>query len=123
MIKNGAILVTNINDIFNELNLNDKDVKKIETFNNELNFVIVKKDNVKIKREASEKVIKNINDDIKFSDIKMEKIYNCITDKPSTINDICIKTQESISEISRNLFLLELNGYILKVEGGYICNK
>lgn len=53
----------------------------------------------------------------------MEKIYNCITDKPSTINDIYIKTQESISEISRNLFLLELNGYILKVEGGYICNK
>lgn len=123
LIKNGAILVTNINDIFNKLNLNYKDVKETETFNNELNFVIVKKDNVKIKREVSEKIVKNINDDIKFSDVKMEKIYNCITDKPSTINDIYIKTQESISEISRNLFLLELNGYILKVEGGYICNK
>ena len=48
-------------------------------------------------------------------------VYNLISDNPISINEICKKTNESISVISNALFVLELEGYIKKVAGGYIC--
>ena len=52
---------------------------------------------------------------------KYQFVYNLVSDSPISINEICKKTNESISVISNALFILELEGYIKKVAGGYIC--
>ena len=52
---------------------------------------------------------------------KHQFVYDLISDNPISINEICKKTNESISVISNALFILELEGYIKKVAGGYIC--
>ena len=57
----------------------------------------------------------------KLENPKLAYIYDLISSKPISINDICKKTSKSISQISNDLFSLELGGYIKKVAGGYIC--
>ena len=52
---------------------------------------------------------------------KHQFVYELISDNPISINEICKKTNESISVVSNSLFLLELEGYIKKVAGGYVC--
>ena len=52
---------------------------------------------------------------------KLAYIYDLITLEPISINELCKKTSKPISQISNDLFLLELDGYIKKVAGGYIC--
>ena len=50
-----------------------------------------------------------------------EKIYDLITEKPITLNEIYKFTNKSISEINNILLMLELEGYIKKIVGGYVC--
>lgn len=52
---------------------------------------------------------------------KLAYVYDLITLEPISINELCKKTSKPISKISNDLFLLELEGYIKKVAGGYIC--
>lgn len=52
---------------------------------------------------------------------KHQFVYDLISNSPISINEICKKTNESISVISNVLFILELEGYIKKVAGGYVC--
>ena len=52
---------------------------------------------------------------------KLAYIYDLITLEPISINELCKKTSKPISQISNDLFLLELDGCIKKVAGGYIC--
>ena len=52
---------------------------------------------------------------------KLAYIYDLITLEPISINELCKKTSKPISQISNDLFLLELEGYIKKVAGGYVC--
>ena len=52
---------------------------------------------------------------------KHQFVYDLISDNPISINEICKKTNKSISVVSNSLFLLELEGYIKKVAGGYVC--
>lgn len=52
---------------------------------------------------------------------KLAYIYDLISVEPISINELCKKTSKPISQISNDLFLLELEGYIKKVAGGYIC--
>ena len=52
---------------------------------------------------------------------KLAYIYDLISNEPISINELCKKTSKPISQISNDLFLLELDGYIKKVAGGYIC--
>lgn len=56
-----------------------------------------------------------------LKDSKLAYIYDLISDKPISINELCKKTSKPISKISNDLFLLELEGYIKKVAGGYVC--
>lgn len=48
-------------------------------------------------------------------------IYECITENPISLNEIYKKSNRNISEINNILLMLELNGYVEKVAGGYIC--
>ena len=52
---------------------------------------------------------------------KLAYVYDLITLEPISINELCKKTSKPISKISNDLFLLELEGYIKKVAGGYVC--
>ena len=52
---------------------------------------------------------------------KLAYIYDLMSFEPISINELCKKTSKPISQISNDLFLLELEGYIKKVAGGYIC--
>ena len=50
-----------------------------------------------------------------------EDIYKLINEKPISINEIYIKSKESIGKINNILFMLEVEGYIKKEAGGYVC--
>lgn len=52
---------------------------------------------------------------------KLSYIYDLISVDPISINELCKKTAKPISQISNDLLLLELEGYVQKVAGGYIC--
>lgn len=49
------------------------------------------------------------------------KIYQLITEKPISLNQIYKKSKESIAQINHILLMLEIEGYIKKVVGGYQC--
>ena len=63
----------------------------------------------------------NISEKKKLKNSKLAYIYDLISNEPISINELCKKTSKPISQISNDLFLLELDGYIKKVAGGYIC--
>jgi len=96
MIKNGAILLSGISDIFEEI------------------------DNEKMK-EYKEKY--NIQKDIRRKKLYIpegcENLYEIIREKPTSIDYIFNKLNEPISEISYKLTLLELEGLIKTMEGGF----
>lgn len=52
---------------------------------------------------------------------KYNEIYQWITENPISLNEIYQKSSKNITEINHILFMLELDGYIEKVVGGYTC--
>ena len=145
LIKAGATLVTCVEDILAELygskNLNSS------TFDSSINFKYndlysslptIKRYNINshivtspadkspdnsVKAFNSSEPLKSyslLNKKI-LKNKKYQFVYNLVSDSPISINEICKKTDESISVISNALFILELEGYIKKVAGGYIC--
>ena len=110
LIKNGAILVTCVEDIFNELQLYEylENMQNLNCHNNYHNNY----HNIEKSFEHPK---------IHFSNKDCQDIYNLISDTPISVNDISKKTLKSINIISNALLTLELQGYIKKVAGGYIC--
>ncbi len=53
-------------------------------------------------------------------DSKYEEIFRLINFKPIDAEEICRETQKNISEVNIILTMLELQGYIKKVAGGFI---
>ena len=94
MIKSGAILLSGISDIFEELD-NQKMREYVEKY-----------------KENSKKNIENIPSGC-------EKVYNLIRTEPTSIDFIFSKLREPVSEISYKLTLLELEGLITTLEGGF----
>lgn len=110
-----AIMVCNTRDIIDEIpNLQYKelpqekivDLRKKQKVTNEFNKNYKKVSNIK------RKVCKNK---------EYNQIYKFISETPCTINEIYKKSNKSISEINNILFMLEIEGYIEKVAGGYKC--
>ena len=52
---------------------------------------------------------------------KYNEIYKIINENPINLDEIYKKVNKNISEINNILLMLELEGYIQKVEGGYKC--
>lgn len=135
LIKNGAILVTSVQDIFEEF---DSDSSKIDynklkrfnyneflcndLFNNYLEKISVEDNFLEsnLKSEpiglAPQKFKKKV-----LSDSDLSYIYDLISDAPISTNELCKKTLKPVSKISGDLFMLEVNGFIKKIEGGYVC--
>lgn len=99
LIRNGSILVTSTKEIISEFKfLKYKKIKK-------------QKD-TKVCKLPTKKELKNK---------KYEEVYNLITQDIISINDIYKNTNKSMGEINTILFMLEVEGYIKKVPGGYTC--
>ena len=145
LIKTGATLVTCVEDILDELygskNLNSSTfdssldfeynnlysmLPTIERYNINSHIVTSPADKSPdnsiqtFNSSASLKSYNLLNKKI-LENKEYQFVYNLISDNPISINEICKKTNESISVISNALFVLELEGCIKKVAGGYIC--
>ncbi len=99
LIRNGSILVTSTKEIISEF--------KFLKYNK-----IKKQKDTKISKLPTKKELKNK---------KYEEVYNLITQDIISINDIYKNTNKSMGEINTILFMLEVEGYIKKVPGGYTC--
>ena len=93
LIKKGAKLVTETKDILEEFSFIEYKEEKIKSIEN--NRPIVNK--------------------------KYEEVFLEIGEKPIEIEEICYKTKKNFQEVSEILLMLEIEGYIKKVVGGYIC--
>lgn len=148
LIREGAILVTSVKEIISEFNeIKYKEIKrqkqrkkrkesKIQknkiVNNKKLNIqekseeVKQKQDNLKYK-EKRKNIIKDKTKKIlskKSCDSKeFNEIYQFINEIPITIEELVLKTNKQINEIYNILFMLEIEEYIEKVEGGYICKN
>ena len=129
LIREGAILTTCVDDILCEFtefknfigfdiinkptNINNSDIldnsKNLKKQHHELHPF----SNTSLKIEEKQKK--------RLKNAKFQNIYDLINDYPISINTIFKKTSMPISEISNALFMLELDSYIKKVAGGYIC--
>ena len=100
LIKQGAKIVTATKDIIDEFPF--------------IEYKEIQKKQFKIKKEKNKyrKICRNK---------QHNEIYKLITENPITLNEIYKKSNKSISEINSILLILEIEGYIEKTVGGYIC--
>lgn len=96
LIREGAKIVTSTEDIIKEFSF--------------LQYKTPQKEEIKI--PISRKICKNKD---------YNEVYQLITEKPISLNEISKKSNKNIIEINHILLMLELDGYIEKVVGGYIC--
>lgn len=101
LLKNGAILITDTLDILEKLQLLDLKDRYFNLNNTE---------------NSSNRIPV-------FANSIQSIIYKFISTSPISPNDLVKQTKLSINEILSSLFILEMDGYIKKVEGGYICTK
>lgn len=133
LIRNGAILVTSPREIieefefleYKELKINNTNsINKSKRKNNRQN----KKRNVDDKdKKSKDKEIKtqSCNNTEKILKKKVEKeyqvIYDLIFDGINSIDELCKETGLKVKDINNMLFMLELEGNIIKTSGGYKC--
>lgn len=96
LIQKGAKIVTNVQEIIEEFPY--------------LNYKTVPRE--KKENDNRRKICENY---------EYNEIYQLITQKPISINEICQKSKKSINKINPILVMLELEEYIEKVAGGYRC--
>lgn len=95
LIQNGAKLITNTKEIIENFKfLTYKQIAKVPL-------------NKEVKKKLNKKEYK--------------EIYDIINQEVISINEIYQKSKKEKSEINNTLFMLELEGYIKKVAGGYSC--
>lgn len=104
MIKNGACLLSGISDIFEEVKNENMD-KYIEKYRTGKNTV---KNKEKVRVSIRKKVPESCKD-----------VYSVIREKPTSIDYIFNQLDEPISEISYKLTILELEGLVKHIEGGF----
>lgn len=97
LIQEGAKIVTCTEDIVKEFSF--------------LSYKIPPKKN-EMKVQKRRKICKNR---------EYHQIYQLITECPISLNEICQSSNKSVADINNILLMLELDGYIKKVAGGYVC--
>ena len=117
LLKNGATLVTDTMDILKNLKLKNyiKSYIKLESHNsNIINCTTINKESESTKSKPT------VFKDAKYNDIYTFIQKNSIKSKIISLNDIIQNFKYPTNEVSSTLFMLEINGYIKKVSGGYI---
>ena len=111
LIKKGAILITSTRDIIN----NFKFLRYIELEN--ASMVNTDKN---IKNKIQEQKI-NKTLEVRLTNKIEKEVYMLIKNGNKEVNEIAKKSNKSISEITNALLMLELDGAIKKIAGGYKC--
>ena len=141
LLKSGAILVTSSEDILQECicpkklkllknleHIQTIDLSHMNTLNTSFtncdpsitySSIIQPYNSVDLKNTLSYNPLLSNKKPLKNKDFA--SIYELIQTEPISINTICKKTSKPIAEVSQALFSLELDGFIKKVAGGYIC--
>lgn len=128
LIKKGAYLVTNVNEILKELQEDLYSTNKIERFKENFTKYIdcktknfndkrVKETKVNCKQEAS---VKEKRENI---DAKYQPICNLLEKKPMDKNEISRILDINISDLNTRLTMMEIEGYIESMPGNYIKIK
>lgn len=71
--------------------------------------------------KEKEQNISEIREVKKLPDKQYREIYQLISGKVISLNEIYQKSSKSVGEINQILLMLELDGYIRKTAGGYEC--
>ena len=135
LIRNGAILVTSPREIieefefleYKELKINKTNSKnKLKRKNNRQNNKknVDDKDKKTIKKEKANKVqgSNNLEAIIKKKvEKEYQEVYDLIFDGINSIDELCKKTGLKVKDINNILFMLEIEGNIIKTSGGYKC--
>lgn len=95
LIGEGAKIVTCVQDIIKEYP-----------------FLQYKQPPPKREKEAQRKICKNR---------QYNQVYQLITEQPISLNEIYKNSKQNIAQINHILLMLELEGYIEKIVGGYVC--
>lgn len=93
LIRRGAILVTSAKEIIEEFDF--------------LSYKRIKKKNEKRKKKLENKEYK--------------EIYELIANGTNKVNEIYKSSDKSIKEINNIIIMLEIEGYITRTAGGYVC--
>lgn len=133
LIRNGAILVTSPREIIEEFEFLEYKELKINNTNS-INKSKRKNNRQNKKRNVDDKYKKSKNKEIKTQScnntekifkkkVKTEyqEVYDLIFDGINSIDELCKKTGLKVKDINNMLFMLELEGNIIKTSGGYKC--
>lgn len=136
LIREGAILVTSVKDIISEFSemkyieiIRERKIQKNDTENKNKSNIKEKSGKTSQKQYDLENKVKGKNKKEKVvtkkgcNNEEYEEIYKFINEIPITSEELVLKTNKSINEIYNILFMLEIEEYIEKVEGGYICRN
>lgn len=134
LIREGGILVTSVKDIISEFSemkyikiVKESKIQKSGIENDNKSDSKKQLDKAKQNRDYLENRVKGKNKkEIKKKICNIEEyqdIYKFINEIPITIEELIVKTNKQINEIYNILFMLEIEEYIEKVEGGYICKN
>ena len=99
LIQKGAKIITTVEDIMKEFP-----------------FLPYKKPPKKCEKKIEDKWQRKICTNKKYNEI-----YKFIREKPISLGEIYEKSSKNVAEINQILLILEIEGYIKKVVGGYKC--
>lgn len=123
LIQKGAMLVTSTKDIIE----NFKFLKYKEILNhnriekNNMNSNNKLKNNLNIKSDIKSNIQSSVKTNIKFNNKEEKEIYNLVKNNINNINEIFKSSKIPVNKINETLLILELENYIEKSKGGYIC--
>ena len=127
LIRNGAILVTSPKEIIEEfefLKYKESKIKETNVVKKTKRKNTMKNNNEKKSKVKETKTQSNSKTE-KIIKKKVEKeyqgVYNLIFDGINSIDELCKITGLNVKDINNILFMLELEGNIVKTSGGYKC--
>ena len=129
LIRNGAILVTSPKEIIEEFEFLKYKESKIKETNvvkktkrkNTMKNNNEKKSKVKEKETKTQSYSKTEIIRKKKVEKEYQGVYDLIFDGNNSIDELCKRTGLNVKDINNILFMLELEGNIVKTSGGYKC--
>ena len=115
--EKNAIIICTTKDMIEEIpNLEYKEIPECKTYDLKIKEKTHIKSSTEQKNEKKQTIKRRTCENKEYNEV-----YKFITETSCTLNEIYKKSNKSISEINNILLMLEIEGYIEKVAGGYRC--